>query len=98
MKIHPLTTKAVVLQLLTRGPNYSMGLIEMASDVTKGEFVTYQDNMKIALADLSKDNLIERCAGCQPRKAGKQRVYYKLTVFGRKMVHDHRQLVARIFS
>jgi PadR family transcriptional regulator PadR len=91
--------KCALLQALISGDGYGLELIERVRERTGGRIRFGQGTIYPALRDLEREGLIESFEGeTVPERAGRPRVYYRLTGEGRKAAFEERRAVLGLFG
>jgi PadR family transcriptional regulator PadR len=91
--------KTALLQALISGEGYGLELIDRVKERTQGRVRLGQGSIYPALRDLERDGLIESFSGeSVPERAGRPRIYYRLTGEGRRAAFEERRAVLELFG
>jgi PadR family transcriptional regulator PadR len=92
-------SKTALLQALISGEGYGLELIDRVKERTQGRVRLGQGSIYPALRDLERDGLVESFEGeTVPERAGRPRIYYRLTGAGRRAAFEERQALGGLFG
>jgi PadR family transcriptional regulator PadR len=96
MRIDPETA---LLQALLDGPGYGLELIERVKDKTQGRVTLQMGNTYPVLRALEREGLLESYRGeSVPERAGRPRIYYRLTGEGLRAARESRETGLLLFG
>jgi PadR family transcriptional regulator PadR len=96
MRIDPQTA---LLQALISGDGYGLELIERVDERTQGKLRLAHGQVYPALRQLERDGLVESYRGeTVPDRAGRPRIYYRLTGEGRRAAFEDREAGQLLFG
>lgn len=96
MRIDPQTA---LLQALITGDGYGLELIERVKERTQGQLLLGQGQIYPALRQLERDGFVESYRGESPAaRAGRPRIYYRLTGEGRRAAFEVREVGRLLFG
>lgn len=88
-----------LLQVLLSGPGFGLELIKRVEQITDGKMVLHQGNAYPALRKLERDGLVESYKGETVQdRAGRPRIYYRLTGLGRRVALEAREAGQLLFG
>ena len=91
--------KTALLQALVSGNGYGLELIDRVKDLTAGRTVLGQGTIYPALRDLERDGFVESYEGeTVPERAGRPRIYYRITGEGRRAAFEERKAASGLFG
>lgn len=94
----PVTAKAAVLQVLSGGDNFGVGIIDRVRDQTQGRLVLNQGAVYPAIRALEEAGLIVACGDQPTTRGGRPRRYYRLTAAGERAAAKQRSILADLFG
>jgi PadR family transcriptional regulator, regulatory protein PadR len=97
MRIDPQTA---LLQALISGPGYGLELIERVKNRTEGRIALGNGKVYPALRDLERAGFVEsyKVEENLPQRAGRPRIYYKLTGVGYRAAQEEREIGLLLFG
>lgn len=97
----PLTTKAVLLQVLLRGPAYGKEIMERVKSMTKSDLRLHAGSVYPAFESLARSGLVRKLrvanTGNGHSAGGRPVCVYALTKKGRARAERERDVVRKIF-
>jgi PadR family transcriptional regulator, regulatory protein PadR len=94
----PITAKAALLQVLSRGSGIGQVLIRRVSACTNGKLILGSGSVYPALRELERAGLITGSEDRDPTHSGKPRRCYAITRKGRYVAKAHRALIEGLFA
>ena len=97
MRIDPQTA---ILQALISGPGYGLELIERVKNRTEGRIALGNGKVYPALRDLERAGFVEsyKVEESLPQRAGRPRIYYRLTGAGLRAAREEQQAGLLLFG
>ena len=91
--------KTALLQVLMSGDGYGLDLIERVKESTGGKVTLGQGTIYPALRELERDGFVESYEGeTVPERAGRPRIYYRITGEGRRAAFEEREAASGLFG
>ena len=91
--------KLILLQLLTAGSNYGAQLVGEIKIRTKGRYTLSEGAAYTALNGMRRAGLVTSFVGLPlAKRGGRARRYYELTIKGRKLAEQNREVARELFK
>jgi len=94
-----LTARQAILEVLLRGENYGLGIRAAALELSGGEVDLVPGRLYPALRALEAGGFVVPFRGeVLPSRAGRPRIYYRLTAEGRREASSLRDAIVGFYS